>query len=205
MAACKWGWHAGPMCSVAGTHARLGAAHARRAPSSEGLERPGRWPGGRESGCLQQPCCPGSAFPDRDRRPSLLWGTSRTGLAGMAPSLNRFKASPLCTPSGLSWAIKHFKVTQHPATGPECSLLSPRHRRLGTDALGSPSAHGPVHFSPAGLRGRVSCCRTAVPPGSLLNSHCPKSPKWLCKGHTHRPPLFLAYRPTKPPGIKPDP
>lgn len=119
--------------------------------------------------------------------------------------VKQVQSQPLCTPSGLSWAIKHFKVTQHPATGPECSLLSPRHRRLGTDALGSPSAHGPVHFSPTGLRGRVSCCRTAVPPGSLLNSHCPKSPKWLCKGHTHRPPLFLAYRPTKPPGIKPDP
>lgn len=200
MAACKWGWHAGPTCSVAGTHARLGAAHARRAPSSEGLERPGRWLGGRERGCLQQPCCPGSALPDRDRRPSLLGGTSRTGLAGMAPSLNRFKASPCALPRGFPGPLSTLRS---PSTLP--LALSARSSLPDTDALGSPSAHGPVHFSPAGLRGCVSCCRTAVPPGSLLNSHCPKSPKWLCKGHTHRPPLFLAYRPTKPPGIKPDP
>lgn len=121
-------------------------------------------------------------------------------LSWNAPSLNRFKASPCALPRGFPGPLSTLRS---PSTLP--LALSARSSLPDTDALGSPSAHGPVHFSPAGLRGRVSCCRTTVPPGSLLNSHCPKSPKWLCKGHTHRPPLFLAYRPTKPPGIKPDP
>lgn len=124
------------MCSVAGTHARLGAAHACRAPSSEGLERPGRWPGGRESGCLQQPCCPGSAFPDRDRRPSLLGGTSRTGLAGTAPSLKRFKASPCALPRGFPGPLSTLRSPSTLPLALSARSSLPRHRRLGK-SLGS--------------------------------------------------------------------
>lgn len=64
------------------------------------------------------------------------WGGHHEQVSLDGSLVKQVQSQPLCTPSGLSWAIKHFKVTQHPATGPECSLLSPRHRRLGK-SLGS--------------------------------------------------------------------
>lgn len=122
---------------LCGWHSRKAGGGSRsQSPKQRG---PGKaWPMARRQGEWLSPAAllPWLSPPRQGQTTLPPGGDITNRLSWNGSLVKQVQSQPLCTPSGLSWAIKHFKVTQHPATGPECSLLSPRHRRLGK-SLGS--------------------------------------------------------------------